>query len=69
MFTKGLRRSGILLYGAPGTGKTLIAKAVATECALNFLRYVVATTMTDYSNKCPPQYKRSRVDKYVCWSE
>lgn len=44
---------GVILYGAPGTGKTLLAKAVANQTSATFLRVVGSELVKKYLGEGP----------------
>lgn len=44
---------GVILYGAPGTGKTLLAKAVANQTSASFLRIVGSELIQKYLGDGP----------------
>jgi DNA polymerase III delta prime subunit len=52
----GVHVQGVLLYGPPGCGKTLVAKAVAADSGANFISIKVCVGACVYV----------RVSVYVC---
>lgn len=48
-----LRQTGVILYGVPGTGKTLLAKAVANQTSATFLRIVGSELIQKYLGDGP----------------
>jgi ribosome biogenesis ATPase len=41
--------TGVLLYGPPGCGKTLVAKAIANDAGANFMCVKVSEPTTEFT--------------------
>lgn len=55
---------GVLFYGPPGCGKTLLAKAIANECQANFISVKGPELLTMWFGTWPPLMNVKRNCRY-----
>ena len=57
---KGVKPRGVLLYGSPGTGKTSLAKVVASESGVNFLSISASELSNGGPEKVQDEFRIAR---------